>query len=572
MKKMWCDRNHPDAVCVGVIAEYCVCGGESWVFGGISEAGGTRAGFLPFAVFGALLIAQLVAISILYNHSFEFECRAKASAAFCGFLSLGVIRAISIFGVLVVFLIARRSVLKQFLQDLRVTPHLGWVAVQVLGFLSVLMPWFFLTDESTRTEFGLASFFWVIGGVLAAGGAAFAIARPQGWWMPLSSAGWPLLAILIVAVLSPEIAAQFQAIWKFDPLTEATFQSAASFLQALGYVVNIETDRKLLGIAQFDVLVGPQCSGVEGFLLITGFLSFYIWLFRSDLKFPGIWLLLPIGLAFSWIFNVVRISTLIMMGHHVSPDLAIDGFHSHAGWLMFTVVAVGLALTAHSISWFRKEASVRSTERGPVPPLADDPYAAMILPFLVFMASALLLSTFTELPGYYYPLRFIAMAAVLAFFWKYLSKLDWTLDPVPLGLGAVGGVLWLLTAPAAGDADTSLTTSLEGLGAIAFIAWVATRVVGTTLLVPIIEELFFRGYIQARIDTGGWVMRVLAFAVSSGLFAVLHDRWLAAFLAGVLFGLMMLRRGRVTDAIIAHMAANGVIAAWAVFTRDWAVI
>jgi len=34
----------------------------------------------------------------------------------------------------------------------------------------------------------------------------------------------------------------------------------------------------------------------------------------------------------------------------------------------------------------------------------------------------------------------------------------------------------------------------------------------------------------------------------------------------------MLRTGRVTDAIIAHMMANIVIAAWALVTLNWAVI
>jgi len=104
------------------------------------------------------------------------------------------------------------------------------------------------------------------------------------------------------------------------------------------------------------------------------------------------------------------------------------------------------------------------------------------------------------------------------------------------------------------------------------VIWVISRVIGTSLLVPIIEELFFRGYVQASIDDGRPVMRILAFAISSGLFAALHGRWVEAFLAGIVFGLLMLRTGRVTDAIIAHMMANIVIAAWALVTLNWAVI
>jgi len=299
----------------------------------------------------------------------------------------------------------------------------------------------------------------------------------------------------------------FQNVWKFDPITEATFKSAEAFLTSLGYAVNSDTSIKLLGISEFDVLVGPQCSGVEGFLLISAFLSFYIWLFKTDLRFPRVWLLLPIGLALSWIFNVVRISALIMMGHHMS-------------------------FTAHKINWFRKSGVDAPRNKKPGLPLADDPAAAQILPFIIFMASALLLSTFTELPGLYYPIRFVAMVAVLAFFHRYLKALPWRFDPVAISAGAIIGVLWLLTAPAANPTDTALSDALSTLGGFAFVIWVISRVIGTSLLVPIIEELFFRGYVQASIDDGRPVMRILAFAISSGLFAALHGRWVEAFLAG----------------------------------------
>ena len=533
---------------------------------------GWNAKLWPYVGLGLLLVAELVFISILYNHSFAFECRAKAPAAFCAFLSSGVIRAISIVGVLAVFFTARAGILQAFAQDLRPTPDWRLAGLQLVGFAALLLPWFFVSDASGPGAILMAAVLWVGGGLLACVATALAIVPLSGWLGFLKRAGWPLFAVLGFALFSPEIAALFQNVWKFDPLTQATFRSVEAVLVGMGYTVDTDAATHLLGIAEFAVLVGRQCSGVEGFLLITAFMLFYIWLFRDDLKFPQVWLLLPIGLALSWVFNVARIAVLIMIGHHVSPDLAINGFHSHAGWLMFTVLAVGLASVAHQISWFRKGHVAAARPQRTVPPLADDPYAAMILPFIVFMATALLLSTFTELPGLYYPLRFVAMVAVLLFFLRYIRGLDWGLDAVAIGSGVAIGVLWLVTATTAGAADGALAQAVAGLGTAGFLIWVVARFVGTSIAVPIIEELFFRGYVLKRLDVGGMPMRVLAFAVSSGLFAALHDRWFAAFLAGIVFGLVMLRRGRVTDAIQSHMAANVVIALWAVFMRDWAVI
>lgn len=526
----------------------------------------------PILLVLGLLCLELFAISILYNHSFEFECRASAPAFFCAFLSQSVIRAICVMGALAVFLMARSAVASGLLARVRPRPALQWLMVQVAGFVLILLPWTFVSDGVSGLTLSLAAVLWLTGGALAAIGAALALIPGAGWRHMLAETGLPLFGILLIAGLAPEIAAVFQNVWKFDPLTEATFRAAQSALEAVGYTVVSDPPTKLLGIDQFLVLVGPQCSGVEGFLLISAFLAFYIWLFRSDLKFPRVWLLLPIGLAFSWVFNVGRITLLILVGHHVSPNLAINGFHSHAGWLMFTVLAVSLAFTAHKISWFRKTADAPIKPRREVLPLAQDPYAAQILPFICFMASILLLSTFTEIPGLYYPVRFLVMAAILAFFYKYIRDLEWSLDALSLGIGAAIGVLWLVTAAPPETEPSDLMLGLGAMSGTGFAIWVIARVLGTSLLVPIIEELFFRGYVLRRIDHGGMVLRIVAFAVSSGLFAALHDRWIAAFLAGIVFGLLMLRRGRVSDAILAHMAANAVIAAWALYTQNWALI
>jgi len=98
------------------------------------------------------------------------------------------------------------------------------------------------------------------------------------------------------------------------------------------------------------------------------------------------------------------------------------------------------------------------------------------------------------------------------------------------------------------------------------------RLIGTVLLIPVVEEMFFRGYILARLDRGGMVWRIIAVVASSLLFAALHGRWLAAGIAGVIFALVMLRRGRVTDAVVAHMVANAVVAAAALLMLDFSLI
>jgi CAAX prenyl protease-like protein len=60
-----------------------------------------------------------------------------------------------------------------------------------------------------------------------------------------------------------------------------------------------------------------------------------------------------------------------------------------------------------------------------------------------------------------------------------------------------------------------------------------------------------------------------AVLVSSLLFGVLHGRWLAGFLAGLAYALLLSRRGRLSDAVWAHAITNALIAGYVLATRDW---
>ena len=97
---------------------------------------------------------------------------------------------------------------------------------------------------------------------------------------------------------------------------------------------------------------------------------------------------------------------------------------------------------------------------------------------------------------------------------------------------------------------------------------------GTILLMPVIEELFFRGYIidQFR-QKGSAVMLIAGIALSTVLFAALHGNWVGAVFAGLVFAALAVRPGgRLSDAIVAHMLANALVAAAAFASGDWGLI
>jgi CAAX prenyl protease-like protein len=232
----------------------------------------------------------------------------------------------------------------------------------------------------------------------------------------------------------------------------------------------------------------------------------------------------------------------------------------------------------------------------PTPGGADaaPPNADLLLPYLLpygaYVAIAALASDLGRVPDY--AIRIVATAALLIYLRKRFQPIA---GPRPVAgsvlVGAVAGLLgvllWIALVLPFQDA-----TAGEAFGAPAF----ALRVAAATLVVPLAEELLFRGYLlglvtqwqQARrdgaadavsvaldrrsvqrIEPGAWT--ALAVLVSSAAFALGHStaQWAAAFAYGLLMaGLWILRRDLVAP-ITAHAVTNLALYLYVFRTGSW---
>ena len=104
---------------------------------------------------------------------------------------------------------------------------------------------------------------------------------------------------------------------------------------------------------------------------------------------------------------------------------------------------------------------------------------------------------------------------------------------------------------------------------------IALRSFGAVIVVPIMEELFWRSFLMRWIDRRAFrelaPQRVSWFALfaSAAVFALAHDRWLAGILAGLVYGLLYKHTGRLWYAIAAHALTNALLAAWVVAGAHW---
>jgi exosortase E/protease (VPEID-CTERM system) len=330
-----------------------------------------------------------------------------------------------------------------------------------------------------------------------------------------------------------------------------------------------------IGSPSFSVTIYPGCSGWEGTALMLVFIIWWLCVLHREFRFPQALLLVPAALVTMWISNSVRIAVLILIGLYGAPNVAMGGFHSEAGWIAFNCVALSFAVASRKVRWF----TVRSLEPSVQEALVTSTTAAYLMPFLVILAVGMISRAVSSGFEWLYPLRLISGAAALWFFRSKYSEMDWNFDWFPIGLGGVVFLIWLALSSFSGNqTDHVIPSSLAVLPASLRIAWILCRITAAVFTVPLAEELAFRGFLIRRLiwrdfdalDPQAYTF--LSVVISSIVFGLLHgSHWPAGTVAGLLYALAFLRRGRIGDATVAHATTNGCLAIWVLWTDDWSL-
>ncbi len=208
------------------------------------------------------------------------------------------------------------------------------------------------------------------------------------------------------------------------------------------------------------------------------------------------------------------------------------------------------------------------------------------LPFAIYIALLALEPWVGDLLGpsfdarWLYAIRSAVTAVVIVLLFRRYEELrggpavgpaGWS---AALGIGIAVFVIWILL-----DFPPFVLGESEGFdprvdGRI-HMGLALCRLGGSALVVPVMEELFWRSFILRWVERTrfldvdpravGWK----AILLSSVVFALEHRLWLAGFLAGVAFALIYRRTGSLWAAIVAHAVTNGVLGAWVLLTGAW---
>ncbi|MDB6037144.1 MAG: amino terminal protease family protein [Verrucomicrobiales bacterium] len=238
--------------------------------------------------------------------------------------------------------------------------------------------------------------------------------------------------------------------------------------------------------------------------------------------------------------------------------------------------------------------------RGISEKFAANPLLARVAPFLVYA----FLTTFQGKLGpdskyWIYALKTFLGAWVLFLALPYVAEVKWKFTWEAVLVGVAVCVMWIGLDPyyprldelfhtigqklgfnsAAPKADrlADLWNPFVQYGTSVNLArfFVVVRIVGSSLIVPPCEELFYRSFLYRYIvkadfncvSLGSFNLR--AFLLTSIVFGLSHGEWLAGVLCGFAYQGLVCWKGRLGDAITAHSITNFLLGIWIIWKGAW---
>lgn len=447
--------------------------------------------------------------------------------------------------------------------------RIGWMLGHI-ALIAALAPLSFLLYRQAATNASLVAVAILWSSIAACAAlAALLTMAPLALWRDAARAlgviWWYAAGAALLGTGMMQLA---QTLW--EPTAALTFELVRRVLAPIIPTLTADPVTMVLSTNHFAVQIAEVCSGLEGVGLILAFSCAWLLYFRHEYIFPRALLLIPAGIAASFGLNVVRIAALILIGNAGFPDVAVYGFHSQAGWIAFIAVACGLVLLSRRSAWLNRTAAHSTAS-----PAMHNPTAVYLMPLLAILAAGAVSRAFSGSFEFFYPLRVIAGVTMLFRYRQRLAAIDWRCSWRGPAVGVCIFLVWLAGAHfllPQGAIPRQLAAAPAGLRGF----WMAGRIAGAVLIVPVAEELAYRGYLMRRLMKVDFeslpyaAVRWPALAVSAAAFGLAHgSMWLPGIIAGLAYGLILVRRGRLGEAVAAHAVSNALLAAGVLGWSQW---
>ncbi len=181
-----------------------------------------------------------------------------------------------------------------------------------------------------------------------------------------------------------------------------------------------------------------------------------------------------------------------------------------------------------------------------------------------------------------YPLQTVACAAMMIFYRReYLLAITPLEGLIGLAVGALAFVLWISPqaffhfAPRVGTGFDP--TPLLAADPRAYWLTVTLRVVRLAVVVPWLEEVFWRGFLLRflikedflSLPFGSWTRLSFWVVVLGFIFEHHPPDWPAACVTGILYNLVAVRTKSLPACVLAHALTNALLGGYVMATHQW---
>ena len=205
-----------------------------------------------------------------------------------------------------------------------------------------------------------------------------------------------------------------------------------------------------------------------------------------------------------------------------------------------------------------------------------------VVPFVLFLLLTGPVQYFPVLTPYLYILKTFIVGFLL-WFWRHeytedisfnLSAGEWI---TAFLCGILALVIWVVPEGYFYQLDQSSCFDPYALGEsqAAMVGLISIRILGAALVVPVMEELFWRSFLMRYlIDSDFKSVSIGAFTWFSFIgvavvFGLEHNRIVVGIIVGFLYGLLLIRQKKMMGVIFAHAVTNLGLGIYVLLTGKW---
>lgn len=224
--------------------------------------------------------------------------------------------------------------------------------------------------------------------------------------------------------------------------------------------------------------------------------------------------------------------------------------------------------------------------------VSTPPWVRYVLPFAIFMIATSLEPSWAKM-GFYevaYTLKLILVGAAIVWgrrVYPSWSSRGWAQAVL---LGSAGAVFWVLLADL--EANSGIKENLpswlasgkragfdpyHGEGSISLASWafVVVRLTGLIAIVPVMEEVFWRGFLMPYLIDGQFdkvkpgTYTHFSFVFVTLAFTLVHTEWSSALVWGIGVNVLYYWTKNIWACVIMHMVSNALLGIWIMQTQSW---